>query len=141
MREKRGLAGLIAAMAVMVAGVVLAGPASAHAYLQSTSPADGAVLRALPAAVSVTFDQAPVAQFSTMRVTGPDRKNVDDAKTVQSGTVVKIALDGPSKPGAYTVNWRIVSIEGHTEVSAFSFRVGPSGQSGATSMTQAGAGG
>ncbi|NHA01795.1 copper resistance protein CopC [Nocardioides sp. W3-2-3] len=54
----RRVPALLAALLVAVAAVVgLASPASAHATLVSTDPAEGAVVPSAPGQVTFTFDE------------------------------------------------------------------------------------
>lgn len=48
--------------------LALAGSALAHAELSSSTPADGAVLSAAPAVVTLTFTEAVEVRFSTFKV-------------------------------------------------------------------------
>lgn len=47
----------VALLLALLFPVLTAGPASAHASVVSTDPADGSVLSTAPAAVSVTFSE------------------------------------------------------------------------------------
>jgi methionine-rich copper-binding protein CopC len=106
-----------------VTGVAAAGSASAHDELLATTPvADGAVDTA-PASVSLTFNEAPVARFSTIHVTGPDGQRRDDGAVQLSGAVVTQQLKGTQPAGKYVVDWRVVSDDGHPITGQFSFDV------------------
>jgi len=50
-------AGLLALVAVAIGLLLLATPASAHAVVVSSDPADGARLNSAPASVSIRFDE------------------------------------------------------------------------------------
>lgn len=102
--------------------------ASAHNILEKTSPAAGSTVARLPNTIVLTFDQPGQAGGSVVVVTGP-------AGNVASGPVelidsdVRQAVAPGSPPGRYTVDWRVVSADGHPVSGAFSFTA-TSGTSG-----------
>src|SRR3954464_3380535 len=59
----------VAARAIVGGAVlVLAGPASAHASLESSDPANGAVLTESPAQISLRFDEAVEVALGAVRL-------------------------------------------------------------------------
>lgn len=119
---------LVAALvSALVSAVLLAsaGPASAHATLVSSSPAQGARLDALPAEVRFEFTEE-IAAPAYVIVTAPDGSSVADGDPVVDGRVVTQAVaDGPE--GGYTMAYRAVSRDGHPVTGAISFSVGDAG--------------
>lgn len=114
----------LALAAVAVLGV--AGPASAHDQLLSTSPADGTTVTTLPHEVTLTFSDVVLAG-------GGDANQVEvlDASCTPLGhgpaqvqdNVVTQAISG-SSTGPVHVLWRVVSRDGHPVSGAFTFTVG-----------------
>jgi methionine-rich copper-binding protein CopC len=106
------IAGLIVAAVAVVAPVLAATPALAHAYLTSTSPADQAKLAAPPEQVTLTFNE-PVTHVA-VAVEGPDgnRWDVGDPQATVRTVVQALRPLGPA--GDYHVNYRVVSVDGHT---------------------------
>jgi copper transport protein len=107
--------------------ILLVGPAFAHAELESSDPADGALLRAAPARVVLSFTEPPDPDLSSVTV-------VDAAgQPVQTGPIERgsaprslVTPLGPDLPnGVYTVSWIVVSeADGHRTANAFAFGVG-----------------
>jgi copper transport protein len=135
-----------AAAAALALAFLLAAPAAAraHAFLQSTSPASGAVLKQAPARVSLTFDEKVYVKLGFLRVFGPDGTRVD-AGTIRygpgDGSVVTVALRGELDRGTYAVGWRVVSDDGHPISGAFAFSIGVPSAAPAHARAAAGPGG
>lgn len=124
-----GLA-LVAGLAVTVPGaVVTAVPAGAHNVVVGTQPAASSTVTDAPGTVEVTFDDVVLdlsAEGSSTVVTVTDESGTDHATgcpTTQDRTVsVPVALGAP---GEYTVDWRIVSADGHPTSGEFTFTYDP----------------
>ncbi len=120
---------LALALALALAGLLaLAGPASAHAELVSSSPADGAVIASEPSQVTLVFSEAVTLRLSSIRVIGPDGLQVDSGapRTVGSGDE-RIAVDLAADPrqGTFVLEWRATAADdGHTTSGALTFSVG-----------------
>ena len=81
-------------------------PASSHAALVKAAPADGAVLREAPAALTLVFNE-PISPL-VIRVIGPDGQPValPDAR-VENAT---ISIPVPRlQRGTHVLSWRVVS--------------------------------
>lgn len=104
-----------------------AGPAAAHAELQSADPADGATLTAPPALVTLQFSEA-VSVVPRSIVVLDDRGNqVDSADPHHPGsdaTRVVVALRTRLPSGTYRVVWRVESDDGHPVSGSYSFGIG-----------------
>ena len=72
-RTARAVAGLIAALALLLLG---APAASAHDVIESSDPADGASMATGPARVSITLSETPQGP-NTLTVVGPDGKRYE----------------------------------------------------------------
>lgn len=97
------------------------GGAFAHAQLQSTSPAAGAVLEALPAEVTLTFSE-PVAAL-VLRWIAPDGR---EAKVAGRSAGQTLAVTPPEAldRGTHLLSWRVVSTDGHPVGGTFAFAIG-----------------
>ena len=104
----------------MTAGL-FAAPAVAHDELVSTSPADGTTVSSAPAEVLLVFGEPPVALGSEVQVLGPDGANVSAGALVLDGSTVRQALRAERPQGAYRVQWRVTSDDGHTVTGEFTF--------------------
>ncbi|MEQ3551742.1 copper resistance CopC family protein [Pseudonocardia nematodicida] len=102
---------------VLLAGTVAlllgAAPAWAHTELESSSPAEGAQLAQAPPEVTLTFNEDVAADTATVTVTGPDGADaVAGPATAEAGTLtVPLRPLGPA--GDYTVDYRVISDDGH----------------------------
>ncbi|MFE5337817.1 copper resistance protein CopC [Isoptericola sp. NPDC056573] len=145
MSARRALAAagsLALALGLGAAGVAGAAPASAHNVVVGTSPASGSEVTEPPGSVDVTFDDVVLdlsAEGSSTVITVTDADGTDYATgcpTMQDRTVsVPVAL---GEGGEYTVDWRIVSADGHPTSGAFSFTYDPpAGAEAATPATDA----
>ncbi|MFN3225817.1 MAG: copper resistance protein CopC [Hyphomicrobiales bacterium] len=114
---KKSLSGLVTLM-------LMAAPAYAHTEMGMTEPANGAVLDAVPDALDLRF-MAPARLMKVEMI----HSNGDTAHTV--------AIDIPTREmvesirlvpdfmgaGAYDVQWRALSVDGHVINDSFSFTV------------------
>lgn len=112
---------LSAVLACALAALLFCAPAGAHALLTGSDPADGAQLDQAPAAVTLTFNETPQQQFSTVVVTGPDGRDHVVGEPTISGRDLRVAVDGLDVSGAYTVAYRIVSTDGHPVSGQYRF--------------------
>lgn len=120
----RRLAAALAAAAAVV--LFAAGPASAHAVLESTGPGNGTVVRTAPREVTATFDESVGVSADSLRVFAPDGSRVDDGDTTHgdAGDQIEVGLRGSVPNGTYTVAWHVVSADSHPVEGAFTFSVG-----------------
>ncbi|HLP22492.1 MAG TPA: copper resistance protein CopC [Microbacteriaceae bacterium] len=118
----------ILALAIALFGMNAAvSPAFAHDELQTTSPANGDLLEIGPANVSVTFGEEVIELGTTIVVLNHDGSDVVAGPVTVSGATVSAPLAADLTPGVYTVEWRVVSKDGHPVTGTFVFGVG-SGQ-------------
>ena len=136
---------LVVAIVVVVAGLAgwagWAAPAFAHAVLQSTDPAAGAVLTKSPASVVLHFDEDVEIQFGSVRVYSAAGRRVDRGLAYHPNgdhhsVATKVA--GNLAEGGYAVTWRVISADSHPVHGAFTFQVGAGGAAAAqASRTEA----
>ncbi|WP_210650424.1 copper resistance protein CopC [Nocardioides sp. SYSU D00065] len=117
----------LAAAALVALALVLLGsaPASAHAELVETDPAEGAVVETAPDTVTLTFNE-------TVRLTSQEIAVYDaQGRAVESsagahGTEVRVDLPGAAGlgDGTYVVSWNVLSSDGHPVSGALTFAVG-----------------
>ncbi len=113
------VAGLLCALAV----IGPAGPASAHATLVSTDPADGAVLDAAPQQAVFTFSETVSLPEGGVSVYDAKGDPLDADATAQD-TEMTVDLPGDLADGTYVVAWRVVSADGHPVAGSLTFSVG-----------------
>jgi copper transport protein len=96
----------------------------AHATLQRTVPANGAVLAAPPSAVRLVFDDN-VRPGSGMKAIRNGGGSVLAGKPrVVGGRTLVVSLRPRLPDGDYTVLWRVVSDDGHAIAGVIAFGVG-----------------
>ncbi|HEV7148793.1 MAG TPA: copper resistance CopC family protein [Pedococcus sp.] len=96
--------------------------AQAHAVLLRTSPARGATVPKGPTEVTLTFDEPPLQLGATVRVTGPSGVVTSGSARIEQNTVHQAIA--PNLPGgAYRVDWKVTSDDGHPVSDTFGFTV------------------
>ncbi|MFF4015613.1 copper resistance CopC/CopD family protein [Streptomyces sp. NPDC001843] len=114
-----------------VTGALLAGagPASAHAALTGSDPAQGVVVKKAPEQVSLTFSEQVSMNDDSLHVLDPAGKKVDVGKPSNiSGTTYAVQLKSGLKDGTYTVTYQVVSADSHPVSGAYTFSVGAPSQ-------------
>jgi copper transport protein len=107
--------------------VLGAAPASAHAVLEHSSPADGSVLQTAPASVDLVFDEAITLLPDSVRVFGPDGEEVDNGQVEHAsgvGASAAVGLHTGLSEGTYLVSYRVISADSHPVSGAYTFSVG-----------------
>jgi copper transport protein len=108
------------------ANVTLASPASAHALLQRSEPADGARLDQAPETVTLEFTEPPELALSAIQVLDRSGAEVQEGQaTPVSGQpgALRVGVSDLER-GVYTVVWRVVSkVDGHPTGGTFAFGV------------------
>jgi methionine-rich copper-binding protein CopC len=92
---------------------LVAPPAGAHDRLVSSDPADGVVLDAPPASVTLQFSGEVLPTGAQVVLTDASGADVGAGAPQVAGTAVTAALPADLAAGAYTVAWRVVSSDGH----------------------------
>jgi copper transport protein len=128
-------------LGVAVAVPVLAGPADAHAVLESTTPNSSAVLPAQANVVTLHFDEPVTLLPNGIRVLDPSGKRVDrgDAGHPGNSADAQVSLRAGLPNGTYLVDWRVVSADSHPIGGAYTFSIGAAG--GKVANAGSGAGG
>jgi copper transport protein len=110
----------------------LVGPASAeaHATLEGTSPARGAVVAQQPDAVIFRFDEPVEGNFGAVRVFDANGDEVDQSDAFHpngDGPRLGVHLKPDLSDGSYTATYRVVSADGHIVSGGFVFSIGKAG--------------
>lgn len=126
--RRRALALVPVAVAVMAA---LAAPsAQAHAMLEATSPARGAVLQGQPKVVVFRFGEAVEGNFGAVRVFDARGARVDDGTVFHPagrGPEVAVGLKRGLADGSYTATYRVISADSHPVSGGIVFSIGRAG--------------
>ncbi|HEV7589454.1 MAG TPA: copper resistance protein CopC [Longimicrobium sp.] len=133
-RRSRRLRTAAAAALAAVLSAASAAPASAgssfHLRLVSSDPAADATLAAPPAALRLTFSEAPELAVTTVRLRGPGDRAVALGRLVRARGDRATVVATPRAPlghGRYALTWRTMSHDGHAMHGTFHFTVGGPG--------------
>jgi copper transport protein len=124
----RRLVLLFSAVAALLLGVS-GGSAQAHAVLESSSPAAGAISASSPTLVRLHFGEPVEISTGSLRVLDAGGKPVQDGAPTHPGGVgsdVAVPLQRLAD-GTYLVLWRVISADSHPVDGDFSFSVGHAG--------------
>ncbi|MGG1571778.1 copper resistance CopC family protein [Fictibacillus sp. NRS-1165] len=94
--------------------------ASAHTGLESSNPAEGAVVKENISKITLTFE-SKIENLSTMKVTR-DGKPID-VKVDVNNSVMTGSASSPFENGRYQVNYKIIGADGHIIQKDYSFDV------------------
>ena len=101
--------------------------AQAHAALESTVPAKGAVVAKTTNKVTMHFGEDILVikgkNPNSILVSDSRGKKVSFGTTIISGANISSALKAPLSPGKYTVKYRVVSADGHVVTGSYTFTV------------------
>ncbi|RHW28027.1 copper resistance protein CopC [Nocardioides immobilis] len=117
--------------AVLLAGLLVGSagaPASAHASLVSSDPAEGELLAEAPDEVTLTFDEPVSVVDDGIRAYDA----AGDPLDVEAGArdeVVTADLPADLADGTYVVTWRFVSSDGHPIAGSLTFHIGAPSES------------
>ncbi len=110
---------------IVAAAVVAfaAGPAAAHARLVSATPAPNATV-ASARTLSLTFSERTVPAFSGFDVVNAAGEKVAlETSVAEDGKTLTGTLSRALASGAYRVDWRIASSDGHRMTGSYTFTV------------------
>jgi methionine-rich copper-binding protein CopC len=106
---------LVSGLVLVMFGVA----ASAHAHLQKSSPADNSVITTSPSNLVLNFSEA--ARLTALSIQkGEEPKQ--DLKPLPTTAAQQVSIPlPPLTPGTYSVNWRVLSDDGHVMAGALHF--------------------
>jgi len=121
--------GVLALMALLlaVAGTLFGGaaPASAHAALLGSDPAQGSVVDKAPTQITLNFSEKVALSDGSFKVLDPKGQRVDTGKPAElTGTMYGVKVQPGLPRGTYTVTYQVVSADSHPVSGAFTFSVG-----------------
>ena len=117
---------LVAALTILV-GVLALGTtaASAHATLESSSPADGQSVPASPSEIRITFSEAVTTISGGLSVLDADGKTIDVGNSeVVDGRTLVAPISETLSDGTYVTTYRVLSADGHPVSGSLLFGVG-----------------
>lgn len=92
--------------------VVLTVPASAHATLESSSPAEGAQVAQAPTEIKLVFNEAVTLPPDPVKVEGRDGTRWKIGPASVAGTTVTVPLTPAGAAQAYTVTYNLIADDG-----------------------------
>jgi len=116
-----------ARLTAVAAGALLAAATAAwsHSLLLASTPAVGATVAASPSRLSLTFNGRIEKRLSRVRVVD-GRGQARALAPETGGAPERLDADLPAlPPGAYHVEWQVLSADGHVVSGRFAFRVSP----------------
>ncbi|MFC6081877.1 copper resistance CopC family protein [Sphaerisporangium aureirubrum] len=118
---RRLLTVLLVACAALATAVA---PAQAHNVLTGSDPKNGAQVTAVPARVTLTFDQPVRVEFAQLALTTPSRAivKIPDLK-VRGTKLIGTVPTATAGAGVYAVGYQIVSNDGHPVTGTILFTV------------------
>ncbi|WP_245589729.1 copper resistance CopC family protein [Amycolatopsis balhimycina] len=126
-----------AVLAVLTGLVVLAGPASAHTELVSSSPAEGASLATAPTQLQLTFGEPVTLPPDPVRVIGRDGARWQIATPSVTGGVVTVPVTPAGGAQAYTLTWKVIAKDGDNVTGIVHFTLTAPASAQATTATTA----
>ena len=87
--------------------------ASAHDHLVSSSPEADAVLSEAPAEITLVYSAELTSAGATVLITDEEGTDWANSEPVITGDTVTVAVQDHIASGAYVVQWRVVSSDGH----------------------------
>lgn len=129
------------ATAALLVGALLAFPAvaSAHTGLESSTPADGAVLEAAPTEIVLEFAEELLDDAETISINTAEGTNVSSVKVQPEGNQVSAPWPADLPAGEYQVAYRVVSADGHPVSGAINFTITAAASSSAAASAVASA--
>ena len=101
---------LLAALAFFLTAT---GTSHAHAELESSDPADGAVLEQAPTQVTFTFGEPLMPDFVNFVATDEQGNTIELRVTGVDGSTAIVAWPEKAPAGTWKVDYRVVSQDGH----------------------------
>ena len=122
----RTIAGRALSAAVFLSAMLTTASVFAHAHLQQQIPAADSTVSVSPQALTLTFSEGVELSFSGVTLSGPQNKPVATGKLARSDgnkAQLTLPLNEPLAAGEYTVEWHVVSVDGHQTKGQYHFSV------------------
>ncbi|MEX3020780.1 CopC domain-containing protein YobA [Kluyvera sp. STS39-E] len=106
--------------------VLSSSPVWAHAHLEKQSPPENSQTSPSPQALTLNFSEGIEANFSGVTVKDADGKTIPIGKAARSEsdkTQLVVPLPEALASGLYTVEWHVVSVDGHKTKGQYQFSV------------------
>ncbi len=127
LRRTLPLLALLAAGAGVGVGAHALADEAPHLRLERTSPAADTTVASSPAEIRLFFSEPPQMSGTTVRLANAAEELVETTAAAADAEDPKEVFIRPASPlpaGSYTVHWRVIAQDGHTQRGSFDFRVG-----------------
>ncbi len=120
---------LLSVSSILLALFFTASAAFAHAELQESNPAEGAVLSDLPPTLALTFGEDLLTlgdeSVNEITLTNPNGTAIELVGSTVEGPVIKAEISStePVVLGRYVIAYRVVSADGHPVKGEISFEL------------------
>lgn len=108
---------------LLAALLAMSAPAQAHDTLLESDPADGAALETSPEAITLTFSSDILDVSPLVRISDESGEQLAEITPTVDGPVATATLEEPLPAGTHTVQWRVVSGDGHPIEGTFTVTV------------------
>lgn len=117
---------LVEVFLVSALGLGWAAAAASHSLLLESTPAAGSTVAAAPPTLSLRFNNRVEKRLSRLRLLNERGEPLPLAMPASDGPADRLSAPlPPLAPGAYRVEWQVLSTDGHVVSGRFSFRVAP----------------
>ncbi len=98
--------------------------ASAHAYIVNSSPSENESLDDSPTKATIEYNEKIQSGFAVLNVTNSAGEKVDEGNVTVEGKTISVDLKANLKNDVYTMEWRVVSADGHSITGLVPFSIG-----------------
>ena len=99
----------------------------AHAYILKSSPSENEIVNQAPKKVTIKFDEAIQPSFNSLKVYDGKGNRVDQNNgriDSKNPSTIEASLNENLPNGTYSINWRVVSSDGHPVEGVIPFQIG-----------------
>jgi hypothetical protein len=117
---------LVVTFLVSALGLGWAAAAVPHSLLLESTPTAGSTVAAAPPTLSLRFNNRVEKPLSRLRLLNERGESLSLAMPASAGPADRLIAPLPSlAPGAYRVEWQVLSTDGHVVSGRFTFRIAP----------------
>ena len=113
---------IVSSLCVLALAVTISAPALAHTHLTETNPADGATVTEAISTLTLQFD-GQVGEGSFVELTTSTGKEVEISSIEIGDDNMTATVAEPLTNDNYTVDWSIISADGHPLQGSYTFTV------------------
>jgi methionine-rich copper-binding protein CopC len=111
-------------LGIFLVFLVIPALVSAHVYIRSVEPQEDASLAEAPKTVKMMFIGSLEPAFSNIEVFDAEGEKISRKPAFSEyNSIMEVELDEELGSGTYTVKWKCMSKDGHSQKGSFSFSV------------------